>query len=929
VTITTIRPNATIFASHAYNSSGAQPASTVTSDNSDATYVQGQVDQMYVVLGLGDIAITEPAQRVKSCQIRIRNQRDGAGGTTQDTQVNLRNANDPSLSKVGIFFSTRGTTVIITAAGPKAYTAPGGVAWTQAQVNQLGLTTHWYQVHTGTPNVYQRVIEEYVDVDINNQPVITGAPTVTNFTNNSTPNIAWVYTDADDDPQARLRVKIFDAATVAAGNFDPETSATAWDSGEVAGNADNIDATAANDVPPGSSGGSTGPGAILAGGISGGSRIGRTLKSGVNYTAYVKAAQNWPGPQGQYWWSAWAASAVFQVTYVTPYAPNIISAATIADANAYRASLQIDVPVNLLLYDNSTFETTAGNWVSDANMATPVITGVGHSCGASSLILKSSASGNMVARCNADIIGGPYVDVGKTLTVIGSFKAFSVGRLCSIGARFFDAASVQVGADVYGADITDLTGGAADVNWTQASLVGTVVPAGAVTVRVLARVKSTGAANEVHLLDCVSIHQGTSVVWTPGLGLNNDAGDLLVERGERCLTARGPAENWAHPQVWSCGTAARNPGYGFAWNFNDRLDWMWLDKVIPAAGATPAGMLRWGPTVASSLQPIAFGWWGYPPARDYAFPIVPGQVHVFSIWAWCDTGTFVITPKIEWRNEDETLASTTTGADVTLTTTPQQIVVSGTAPALPATMARGIIANKNADNTRHVFFTRCGFGLGTVPLDGKAPMGGPIQWTPIRFSIDEFANFAPGFDSGQRRVYSDFEIPTGRPVLYRASISYSFSGTTALASPYSAQAVLYGAPPTQTLLRSTTDPMLQVAVNRRKGAAFAILEDAQMFHPLGRDANPVKVRDWVGGEDGQLIVILSTEAQAARLAAITRSGDVMQIQWAQGGRTYALITDRGSDEILSSDIDFCDADGNQTWMRYQVRTLSYVETGAP
>ena len=105
------------------------------------------------------------------------------------------------------------------------------------------------------------------------------------------------------------------------------------------------------------------------------------------------------------------------------------------------------------------------------------------------------------------------------------------------------------------------------------------------------------------------------------------------------------------------------------------------------------------------------------------------------------------------------------------------------------------------------------------------------------------------------------------------------------------------------------DPTLQVVVNRRKAFTAAITDDAQVFHPLGMNANPVRIRDWVSGEDGQFDVITVNESQAARLRNIIRSNDVFQIQWAQGGRTYCVLTGVAINETLDPDVDFYDADG--------------------
>jgi hypothetical protein len=119
-------------------------------------------------------------------------------------------------------------------------------------------------------------------------------------------------------------------------------------------------------------------------------------------------------------------------------------------------------------------------------------------------------------------------------------------------------------------------------------------------------------------------------------------------------------------------------------------------------------------------------------------------------------------------------------------------------------------------------------------------------------------------------------------------------------------------------------------VNRLKQAGFGYSEDAAVLHPAGADAAPLKIRDWVSGEDGALIVITSTEAQRRRLQALITAPETLQLQWAQGGRSYVLITGRDIAQHISSDIEFCDADGQvQNWIRYEVHTLAYIETIAP
>lgn len=903
MTITTIRPNGLVINSHLLNfGGGATTPQGATSDNSDTTYISGRVDKQYVRVALADVTVSAN-QRVKSCQIRIRNAADPAGlSGTQDTLTSLLDNNNTKLAAVGQITVQRGLTSINTATGPVSYKGPGGAAWTQTSVNSLGAQTQWFAGRGSTPNVYQRVYEVYVDVDISTQPVVTGTPVVTNFTNNATPTVTWLYDDVDDEPQVRWQVRIFTAAQVAMGSFSADNTEPIWDSGEQSGPTDNVTVA----VP---------------------------LVNGVSYNAYVKVAQAWPGPQGRYWWSNWVSSAAFTVTFTLPYAPTV-AVSQITDSNALRALIDVDVPVNMLTNETASLETSIGAWLSDINCTVARITTDGAD-GIASLQMTATAGGTMQAAATAGITTlANLVETGKTYTFLASFKTAVTARSCAVGVYWYDYAGVLLsGTATFGANVTDNS-----ANWnTQASLT-IVAPAGASYAVPVVKVTSAAAA-EVHKVDKISMSLGTSTSWTPG-GYTNDQGDLLLERGDRVDTHRGIAENWAHPQVASAGTLMQTHDAGFEWTNNvERLSWGWLDKTIPAPGYTPAGMIRWLPMTAT-ITGITFGSTttfasasAGGPQIDYLFPCVVAQPHVFSVWAWVDSSTLSVTPKIQWRDQTQAIISTSTGAAVTLTTTPQLVTISATCPTL-GVFASGYVENTGASNTKRIFFTRIGWGPGTSPVDGKTAKGGPLNWTRVRFPYQspiaqQLAGFPAGLFTGQHEKWVDFDASPGRPLVYRASISYSNASGIVLGSPYSVYQTTLLTPPPVTLLRSVTNPTLQVAVNRRKQSTFTHVEDAQIFHPLGADGGPVRVRDWVGGEDGQLIVVTSTEAQYARLAQLVNTSDVLLIQWAQGGLTYCLVTDRSTDETLSTDVDFCDVDGSQSWIKYGVTSLTYLETVAP
>ena len=121
--------------------------------------------------------------------------------------------------------------------------------------------------------------------------------------------------------------------------------------------------------------------------------------------------------------------------------------------------------------------------------------------GTHSLRLRSSAEQGLIAHRDLD----PAVTVGETVTCVGSFKAATSVRACSMGIRFTDGAGSTVGPDIYGADVKDAAG-SVGAYWVQCTVTATV-PAGATNATPLARVKFTGAADEDHFLDNVSFHQ--------------------------------------------------------------------------------------------------------------------------------------------------------------------------------------------------------------------------------------------------------------------------------------------------------------------------------------------------------------------------------------------------------------------------------------
>jgi hypothetical protein len=635
----------------------------------------------------------------------------------------------------------------------------------------------------------------------------------------------------------------------------------------------------------------------------------------------------WPGPQGQAWYSVWAVSSAFGIVFAAPYTPTLTTSLLSSPLN-YRAALTVTAPINLLNSDAASFEGSLGGWVAVTNGAAPTSSTTDAADGTHSLQMSSSAAGDMVYRSPIDGNGQPKVDGLVTYTALVSFHAATAGRSCNAGIRWLSITGTAIGADVYGSNVTDTTGAGV---YTQAFCTA-AAPGNAVQAEVLAKVQATAAGAEVHRIDKASLAVGSSTTWTPGVSIDDHV--LYLERGDRVSPRRGPADNWAHPQVASAGSQLQDPSYGFKWDITkDLMEWVPLDKLI-TSGA-PYGMLHWQPRdPASSVTILRLGSSQNTPETDWNFPVVAGSSHAGSFWAWVGTSTLAVTPKIEWLNDDGTVNSTTTGGTPTLTTSPQQITVTGTGVG---SGARLLLQNNTGSNSVDIYVTRIGWGLGTTAVDDKPASGGPLVWTPVRFQENSTAMgsvFAP--QQAQTRTFSDFEMAPNRPILYRTRIGVQVAGVSII-SPNSAYATLFTTPPTRTMLRSATDPMLACAVYRSDGQAsggptpaFSRRENAAIFDPLGRDGGSIKIRDWVGGEDGELVAVTTSEKQAQRLDELVKSANVLQIQWARGGLSYVLVTARPYDEDVYS-VPWIDVDDTvvNPYLLYRVWSISYIETTRP
>jgi len=282
--VTTVRPNAVVTGAGNFdNTGGAASIFEALNDNSDSTFITKKsavVGEGSIIIDFGTTTLTA-SEKVKRIRARARIKTDAAGtgklNVYLGANINNQNYYHSPLQLRGNYGS------ITTLEGAYQVAAPDGSAWTQTTVNNLRTKVTEYQDSTNRSNVY----ELYIDVDIATKPTVTVVTPNGTVTTTASPAVSWDYTDTDGDSQSYYQIKVFTAAQYTAGGFDPETSTSTYDSGEIAGS--DTDAVV-ND--------------LLANGT---------------YRAYVKVAKN---INNEPFYSDWGQSG-FTMNYTGPTAPTL------------------------------------------------------------------------------------------------------------------------------------------------------------------------------------------------------------------------------------------------------------------------------------------------------------------------------------------------------------------------------------------------------------------------------------------------------------------------------------------------------------------------------------------------------------------------------------------------------------------------------
>lgn len=278
--IVTIRPNGALAAQ--FTVTGAASAWQALNDDSDASYIRRTSTSTFAAgqINFATTAITA-SQRVRRVRLRTRLQTTEATSRITFALGNVYNGS----SYTGSAYERKGVKALATYEAAWQSVAPSGFAWDQTAIDSLFIKVSDYATTSAARGF---VYELYADVDIRNRPTVTvSAPTGT-VTASGRPTVTWSFTDADGDQQSYYQVKVFTAAQYTAVGFDASTSASFWDSGEVAS--------------------STASDAI----------VGRLLPNGT-YRAYVRAAKN---VNSSPFFSDWAFS-TFTMGVSTPRMPSL------------------------------------------------------------------------------------------------------------------------------------------------------------------------------------------------------------------------------------------------------------------------------------------------------------------------------------------------------------------------------------------------------------------------------------------------------------------------------------------------------------------------------------------------------------------------------------------------------------------------------
>jgi hypothetical protein len=496
-TITEARPTGTVTTVSTSNVGGAGSHWQALSDSSNTTYTLPSALGNYQLYDCGTYSLGG-TERVEQVQLALTTRSDD----TAEPSNWIASLIDPT---TGVE-TTRTQQWAFRSVITKQYTGwmtrdPNGQPWTQAVLDRCQFRCGSVS-HADPSYTYTRFYELYYRIQYDTQPTVT-APVLGSL-ETSRPAFSYVYSDTDLDPQVEYQAKVYSAAQYGAGGFDPDVSTATWNSGVVK--------------------------STLNAGSTQNGVIGVDLAPGTTYRLYVKAARNFMGVDT--WYSAWQFTG-FTTVVSLPQAPTIV---TTPDDTLGRVQIDVQARVNALTANDSSLETSAGNWVGTGTSSVArSTTNADH--GTASLAGTASGTGGFSIRLASGF--RVPVAVGATYTAVAKSRAATTTRTFRVDIEWYTA--------VTGGSLVSTTTGSSATNSTSAygqqSATAAAPATAAAATPVL--VITASAAAEIHRFDSIGLSAGSGTVW--GLGGYLPTADHQIEVSDDAGT------------TWTSPSWLRNP----------------------------------------------------------------------------------------------------------------------------------------------------------------------------------------------------------------------------------------------------------------------------------------------------------------------------------------------------------------------------------
>lgn len=409
-----------------------------------------------------------------------------------------------------------------------------GFIWDVYRLNQLFCKVFTYLGVVDLCRIYQL----FCEIKYRVRPTVSvDSPTGTVLT--PSPTISWTYTQADGDPQALARYKIFTADQVSQVSFNPDKTTPVYQNTVTGANKSIILPTSINPN---------------------------------QYYVYIQAESSFKAK------SLWAGRP-FTVSGSAPGLPGVAdpdlpgeaTILVVPDSEEGSATLTMQDTSNLLSAQDGDAEDAIDNTqMLPTNATFARDTSTFYPGGTASWKLTASSAANMALTSS-------WVEVspGTDITARAQFKTAVTARSVRCLLDFYDESFGAVGSQVVGTSVSDATG-----TWVEASVTATI-PVGTFYCKATYQVLAPANA-EVHNIDHVGVMYGTDTPWSDG---GHNSRNLLSS------WYSSPDGTAQAGEAWTAGagtsvTTATPPGTGGSGLLCNKMTWNGISPSIALRAAS-------------------------------------------------------------------------------------------------------------------------------------------------------------------------------------------------------------------------------------------------------------------------------------------------------------------------------------------------------